>query len=86
MVSLVNSHAKASRIGWHLWEIDFRFAPGLPPGWSDNTSLQQGEAISSALDDGLHRIRIQLNIGDFQLGGSTDRKIGDSLVPGAPTS
>ena len=20
--------------GWHLWEIDLRFAPGLPPGWS----------------------------------------------------
>jgi len=20
-------------IGWHLWEIDLRFAPGLPPGW-----------------------------------------------------
>jgi len=33
MVSLVNSHANATRIGWHLWEIDFRFAPGLPPGW-----------------------------------------------------
>jgi len=22
-----------SRIGWHLWEIDLRFASGLPPGW-----------------------------------------------------
>jgi len=33
MVSLVNSHTKATRIGWHLWEIDLRFAPGLPPGW-----------------------------------------------------
>ena len=32
MVSLVNSHTNASRIGWHLWEIDLRFAPGLPPG------------------------------------------------------
>ena len=33
MVSLVNSHTNATRIGWHLWEIDIRFAPGLPPGW-----------------------------------------------------
>ena len=23
----------ATRIGWHLWEIDLKFAPGLPPGW-----------------------------------------------------
>ena len=34
MVSLVNSHTNATRIGWHLFEIDLRFAPGLPPGWS----------------------------------------------------
>ena len=33
MVDLVNSHTKATRIGWHLWEIDLGFAPGLPPGW-----------------------------------------------------
>jgi len=33
MVSLVNSHTHATIIGWHLWEIDLRFAPGLPPGW-----------------------------------------------------
>ena len=33
MVSLVNTHPNATRIGWHLWEIDLRFAPGLPPGW-----------------------------------------------------
>jgi len=33
MVSSVNSHTNATRIGWHLWEIDWRFAPGLPPGW-----------------------------------------------------
>ena len=34
LVSLVNSHPNATRMGWHLWEIDLRFAPGLPPGWS----------------------------------------------------
>jgi len=28
MVSLVNPHTDATRIGWHLWEIDLRFAPG----------------------------------------------------------
>ena len=33
MVSLVNSHTNATSTSWHLWEIDLRFAPGLPPGW-----------------------------------------------------
>ena len=33
MVSLVNSHINATRIGWHLREVDLRCAPGLPPGW-----------------------------------------------------
>jgi len=33
MVSLVNPHTHATRFGWHLWETDLRFAPGLPPGW-----------------------------------------------------
>jgi len=33
MVYSVNSHTNATRIGWHLWEIDLRFASGLPPGW-----------------------------------------------------
>ena len=32
MVSSINSHTNATSIGWHLWEIDLRFAPGLPPG------------------------------------------------------
>ena len=26
-------HTNASSKSWHLWEIDLRFAPGLPPGW-----------------------------------------------------
>jgi len=34
MVALVNPHTHATRIGWHMWEIDLRFAPGLPPGWT----------------------------------------------------
>ena len=38
MVSLVNSHTNATRIGWHLWEIDLRFAPGLPPGWLEQSA------------------------------------------------
>ena len=33
MVPFVNSHEHATRIGWYLWDIDLRFAPGLPPGW-----------------------------------------------------
>ena len=36
MVSIVNSHANATRIGWNLWEIDSRFALGC---------LQGGEEI-----------------------------------------
>ena len=31
MVPLVNSHSNATSRRWHLWEIDLRFAPGLPP-------------------------------------------------------
>ena len=27
MVSLVNSHTNATRIGWHLWEIDLKICP-----------------------------------------------------------
>jgi len=34
MVSSVNSHTNATRIGWHMWEIVLRFAPGLPPEWT----------------------------------------------------
>ena len=37
VVSLVNSHANATIICWHLWENYLRFAPGLPPGWSRPT-------------------------------------------------
>ena len=33
MVSLVNPHSNATSRRWHLWEIDLRFSPGLPPGW-----------------------------------------------------
>ena len=42
MVSSVNSHTNATRIGWHLWEIASRFSPGLPPGWQMKPSLFQG--------------------------------------------
>ena len=38
MVSLVNSHTNATRIGWHLWEIGCRFALNSTPG-----SLDGGE-------------------------------------------
>ena len=43
IVSLVNSLTNATRIGWHLWEIDLRFTPGLPPGKVVNT-LDRGHA------------------------------------------
>ena len=32
MVSLVNSHTKATSKRWHLWKIDFRFALNWTPG------------------------------------------------------
>ena len=32
MVSLVNFHKNATSKRWHLWEIELRFASGLPPG------------------------------------------------------
>jgi len=32
IVSLINSHTNVTGFGWHLWEIDLRFAPELPPG------------------------------------------------------
>ena len=35
MVSLVNSHTNATRIGWHLWEIDL----DLPLGYLQGGSL-----------------------------------------------
>jgi len=33
MVSLVKAHTNATLKRLHLWEIDSRFAHGLPPGW-----------------------------------------------------
>jgi len=47
MVSSVNFHTNATRIGWHLWGIDLRFAPGLPPGW--NTILNPTPANNQTL-------------------------------------
>ena len=39
MVSLVNSHSNATRIRWHLWEIDLRFALCyLQGGWVSTAS------------------------------------------------
>ena len=40
MVSLVNSHTKATSRRWHLWKIDFRFACGLPPGWPHSRLIE----------------------------------------------
>ena len=45
MVSFVNSHAHATRIGWHLWAIDLRFATGLPPGWGDSIQSNPGPTV-----------------------------------------
>ena len=50
MVSLVNSHSNATSRRWHLWEIDLRFALGLPPGWFQ--AQRQGGAGKSHLELG----------------------------------
>jgi hypothetical protein len=38
----------------------------------------QGEAVMASLDDGLNRIRVQLNLAEFQLG---KRRMSETLVP-----
>jgi len=35
--SLVNFHANATRIGWHLWEIGLKFASGSPDVHTDQS-------------------------------------------------
>ena len=47
MVSQVNSHTNATRIGWYLWEMNLRFAHGLPPGWSSTLMRSSDEKPSS---------------------------------------
>ena len=37
MASQVNCHTNATRIGWHLWQIDIRFASGLGT-WSQSNA------------------------------------------------
>ena len=49
MVSLVNSHTNATRIGWNLWNIDLRFAPGLPPGWTVSRSTEDLRGLGGGL-------------------------------------
>jgi len=39
-----------TRIGWHQWKIDLRFAPGLPPGWgAGGTALLRGRGPDARL-------------------------------------
>jgi len=49
MFFLVNSHTNATRIGWHLWESDLRFAPGLPPGWASVAFFDPGIVVRCCL-------------------------------------
>ena len=48
MVSLVNSHTNATSIGWHLWEIDLRSAPGLPPRWGSSSPGRTLEIVQQS--------------------------------------
>ena len=56
-VSLINSHTIAIRIGWHLWEIDLRFAPGLPPGRDTDEAARgcAGQELHGAAEAFLRR-------------------------------
>ena len=56
---LVNSHTNATRIGWHLWEIDLRFAPGLPLGWC--WALSSFSSLSSPDFPGASHCQAHLN-------------------------
>ena len=49
MVSLVNSHTNTTRIGLHLWGVDLRFSPGLPPGWRGFTFEKRLESRRSSM-------------------------------------
>ena len=40
MVSLINSHTNATRLGWHIRETDWQFASGLPSGWVQRLSIE----------------------------------------------
>ena len=48
MIYFVNSHANATRIGWHLLEIDSGFAPRLPPGWHGRAESGDSNPYSNA--------------------------------------
>ena len=50
MISLLNFHTNATRIGWHLWEIDLIFATGSPPGWARVRVDLLGECLGARLD------------------------------------
>ena len=47
VVSLVDSCTNATRIGWHLWELDLRFPLGLPPEWTAHPACHFEESRSA---------------------------------------
>ena len=86
MVYSVNSHTNATRIGWHPWEIDLRFAPGLPPGWfvgwiaACGRQKHWGSAVLAGLCYRLGGGRISDLSAFYRLGG--DRTDRDRFPPG----
>ena len=67
MVSSINSHTNATSIGWHLWEIDLRFAPGLPPGWLPHSASRNVLAVGVRIWGGrqwIRGVRTRTNRGD----------------------
>ena len=80
VVSLVNSHTNTTRIGWHLWEINLRFAPGLPPGWRTAGGGGVGRQASAACPHPSRRGRPRRKLADHKrilYGGRLRRKLID---------
>jgi len=69
MVSSVNTHTNATSKRWHLWEIDLRFAPGLPPGWLGVRSQLESCARSAPRTPSAAPVRWTVLAGSLAGGG-----------------
>ena len=60
MVSSVTSHTNATRIGWHVWEIDLKFPLYSTPGWRWRAACAQ--VPLPVIEGLLSQLRQQVNI------------------------
>ena len=67
MVSLVNSHTNATSRRWHLWEIDLRFAPELPPGWRSGDGIAWDASMRRCI--AASTLCLEPNVSDFSFQG-----------------